>query len=321
MSDLELTGAFGNYDRTHFLDTNSISPAGVNLRVLKFSPSDIFYRMCRYEEFDLSEMSMGAHLFLLAKGNSPFVGIPAFPSRVFRHSMVYANSNSGIKVPSDLNGKKIGIREWGMTAVVWIIGILKEEYGLNIETVDWFAAKEPRVPIQMPSGCKISLIPSDKNLSDLLETGEIDAALIHQVPQAFLRSPDKVFRLFPDYKNDEIDYYKRTGVHPIMHCVVLRKQLNQRFPWLLKNLYDAFEESRKKTIESLSDTGALSAMIPFLPAFMDETRSVFGNDYWPYGVKKNIKTLEKLTLYAHEQGLTDRVIQIDELFEKSVLDK
>lgn len=320
MSDLELTGAFGNYDRTHFLDSEGVTPVGVNLRVLKFPPSDIFYRMCRYQEFDLSEMSMGAHLFLLGKGNSPFVGIPAFPSRVFRHSMVYANSDSGIKTPGDLNGKKIGIREWGMTAVVWIIGILKEEYGLDIKTVEWIAAKEPRVPIEMPSGCKINLIPVDKNLSDMLETGEIDAALIHQVPKAFLRSPDKVFRLFPDYKKDEIDYYKRTEVHPIMHCVVLRKQINENFPWLLKNIYDALEESRKKTIENLSDTGALSAMIPFLPAFMEETRSVFGENYWPYGVKGNIKTLEKLTLYAHEQGLTDRVIQIDELFGESVLD-
>jgi 4,5-dihydroxyphthalate decarboxylase len=320
MSDLELTGAFGDYDRTHFLDSNGISPSGVNLRILKFSPSDIFYRMCRYQEFDLSEMSMGAHLFLLGKGNSPFVGIPAFPSRVFRHSMVYANSNSGIKTPSDLNGKKIGIREWGMTAVVWIIGILKEEYGLDIKTVDWVSAKEPRVPIEMPDGCQISLIPEDTNLSDMLEKGEIDAALIHQVPLSFLRSPDKVVRLFPDYKNDEINYYKRTEVHPIMHCVVLRKQISEKFPWLLKNLYTALEQSRKKTIESLSDTGALSAMIPFLPAFMEETRSVFGENYWPYGVNKNRKTLEKLTLYAHEQGLTDRVIETSELFGESVSD-
>lgn len=319
MTNLKLTAAFGDYDRTRFLD-DSLSPEGVDLSILRLEPSDIFYRMCNAQEFDVSEMSMGAHCYLLGQGDSPFVGMPAFTSRAFRHSMVYYNTASGIEKPEDLNGKRIAIREWGMTALVWIVGILQEEHGLDLRSIDWVAVKKPRVPIPMPEGARIRYMAPEQNLSDMLSAGEVDAALIHQPPKCFTSDCAGVRRLFPDYKNAEIDYYRRTGIHPIMHCVVLRRDWHQKAPWLVRGLYESLLKAREKTLAALSNTQAYFAMIPLLPAFMDETVRIFGEDFWPYGVAANRRTLEKLVGYAFEQGLTPRPLAVEELFDESVLD-
>lgn len=321
MANLSLTAGFGGYDRMAALRTGEVRPEGIDLRVFTLPPTEIFYRMCRFQEFDLSEMSMGAHCYLTGTGENPFIGIPAFPSRVFRHSMVYANVDAGVESPEDLNGKRIVIREWGMTAVVWIVGILCEEYGLDIKTVDWVAATRPRVPIPMPEGVRIRYMKAGENLSGMLDSGEVDAALIHQVPDCFAQGSPRVKRLFPDYKKAELDYYRRTGVHPIMHCVVLRKAVHEEAPWVLRSLYKALWDAKRKTGEALLGTGALAAMIPFLPAVMDETREIFGEDFWPYGLEPNRGTLENLVRYAHQQGLTPRLLEVEELFGESVRDE
>jgi 4,5-dihydroxyphthalate decarboxylase len=320
MPNLKLTGAFGDYDRMGLLSAGRVRPEGIDLQTITLPPTEIFSRMCKYHEFDLSEMSMGAHCFLLGEGDSPFVGMPAFPSRVFRHSMVYANADAGVDKPEDLNGKRVAIREWGMTAVVWIVGILAEEYGLDVNSIDWVAALEPRVPIQMPKGAKIRYMKPGENISDMLDSGEVDGALFHQVPACFAAGSPRVKRLFPDYGAAEVDYYKRTGVHPIMHCVVLKKTVYEQAPWALRSLYKAICDARKRTMERISDTGALSAMVPLLPAVMDQTREIFGENFWPYGLEANRKTLEKLVLYAHQQGLTPRLLEVGELFGESVRD-
>ena len=263
---------------------------------------------------------MGTQCYHLGTCESPFVGIPAFLSRAFRHAMVYFNVDSGIEKPEDLNGKRIALPEWGITAVVWIVGILSEEYSLDVSSVDWVAAREPRAPIQLPAGVRIRHLKSEQTLSGLLESGGVDAALIHQIPECFASGSPKVKRLFPDYKSKEIEYYSRTGIHPIMHCVVLRKDVYQSYPWALQSLCKALLAARQHTIEALSDTGAYSAMIPFLPAVMDETRQIFGKDFWPFGIKANQTPLEKLVLYAYQQGLTPRILDVEELFGKNVSD-
>ena len=318
MTNLLLTAAFGDYDRTRFLD-RQVYPEGIDLRIIKLTPSDIFYRMCNYLEFDVSEMSMGAHCYLIGRGDSPFVGMPAFPSRAFRHSMVYYNVDSGIRKPKDLNGKRIAIREWGMTALVWILGILGEEYGVDLRSIDWVAVKKPRVPIQMPENARIRYMNPPQTLSDMLASGEVDAALIHQAPACFTGGSAGVKRMFPDYKTAEIEYYRRTGIHPIMHCVVLRRDRHQKAPWVLRSIYESLLKARLKTMAALSDTQALAAMIPMLPAVMEETIQTFGKDFWPYGVTANRNTLEKLLLYAFQQGLTPRRLSVEELFGESVL--
>ena len=320
MENLKLTAAFNDYDRTGMLQKGTIRPEGIDLRIITLPAPDIFLRMCRYQEFDVSEMSMGSHCYLLGRGDSPFVGIPAFLSRAFRHSMVYFNVNANIEKPEDLNGKRIAIREWGITAVVWIIGILTEEYGLDMTTIDWVAANQPRVPIQMLKDVNIRYIKKGQDISGMLESGEIDAAFLHQVPACFGSGSPKVKRMFPDYKGIETEYYRRTGIHPIMHCVVLRKDLDRKHTGALRSLYKAFCEARQKAMSTLNDTGTYFAMIPFLPAVMDETRQIFGPNFWPYGAKSNRKTLEKFVIYAHQQGLTPRILRVEELFGESVLE-
>jgi 4,5-dihydroxyphthalate decarboxylase len=320
MAKLSLTGAFGDYDRTIPLQKGVVRPDGIDLNVLTMTPSDIFFRMSRFQEFDVSEMSMGTHCYLLGTGESPFVGIPAFLSRAFRHAMVYYNADSGIEKPEDLNGKRIAIREWGMTAVVWIVGILAEEYGLDIGSVDWVAQKEPRVPIQMPKGACIRCMEPGENLSDLLDAGRVDAVLIHQPLSCFMEGSHRIKRLFPDYKDREIEYFRRTGVYPIMHCAVLRKDIYLHHRWSLRSIYNALLEARQMALKALSNTQTLATMLPLLPAAVDETRRIFGNNFWPYGIDSNRPTLEKLVTYAYRQGLTPHPLKIEELFGETVRD-
>ncbi len=321
MADLSLSAAFGNYDRIYPLQTGAVRVNGIDLRIQTLSPTEIFRRMCSNFEFDVSEMSMGAHAYLTGTGDNPFVGMPAFPSRAFRHGMVYANVDAGIEGPGDLNGKRIAIREWGMTAVVWIVGILAEEHGFDPCSVEWVAELEPRVPIEMPEGTRIRYMAPDEDLSALLDSGGVDAALIHKVPVCFENASPRVRRVFPDYAEAERGYYARTGIQPIMHCVVVRRDIHEKHPRTLAGIYEALCEARRQTMASLRDTGAFSAMIPFLPAVMDETIRSFGDDYWPYGMEQNRADLERLVTYAHQQGLTPRLLAIEELFDESVRDK
>jgi 4,5-dihydroxyphthalate decarboxylase len=317
MSDLQLTAAFGDYDRIAALRTGQVRAQGIDLRVLCLPPGEIFARMCQGLEFDASEMSMGAHLNLLGTGDSPFVGMPAFPSRAFRHAMVYANVDAGIEGPQDLNGKRIAIREWGMTAVLWIVGILVDEHGLDIASVDWVAALAPRVAIAPPAGVRMRLMAPGEDLSNLLETGAVDAALTHTAPRCFVQRSPRVRRVFADYAQAERAYFARTRVHPIMHCAVLRRDVYERNPWVLRNLYDALCEAKAHAARELLETGTLAAMLPFLAHAMDDTRAAFGEDWWPYGVDANRACLERMTRYAFEQGLTPRVLDAEELFGES----
>lgn len=315
MSDPILSAAFGNHDRITPLQSGVVRVNGIDLRIQTLSPSEIFRRMCSDREFDVSEMSMGAHAYLVGSGENPFVGMPAFPSRAFRHAMVYAYADAGVENPVDLNGKRIAIPEWGMTAVVWIIGILAEEHGFDLRSVQWVAERRPRVPVEMPEGASVRYMSPGESLSALLDSGAVDAALSHHVPACFANASPRVRRVFPDYVGAEREYYARTGIHPIMHCVVVRRDVHDKNPQAFASIFDALCEARRQTMTSLRDTGVCSAMLPFLPAFMDETVELFGDDYWPYGLERNRTDLERFAGYAHQQGLTPRVLAIEELFD------
>ncbi len=313
METITLTGAFGNYDRMRALNLDSLRQNGIDLRVEYLPPSEIFARMCQDQEFDISEMSMGSYFYLCDQPENPFVALPVFPSRAFRHSMVYYHAGAGISAPEDLNGKRIAIREWGMTAVVWVVGILGDQ-GFDLRTVDWVAVKRPRVPLKMPAGARIRYMDAGQTLSGMLESGEVDAVLIHQAPACFTAGLPHIKRMFADYKSAEIEYYRKTGIHPIMHCVVMRKDVYRKAPWLLGKLFKALQSARQRVLETLSDTKALAVMLPLLPAYMAETCEVFGEDFWPYGLEANRKTLEVLARYACEQGITARELVIEGLF-------
>jgi 4,5-dihydroxyphthalate decarboxylase len=314
MRELRITAAFGDYDRIAPLRTGDVRPRGIDLRVLILPPGEIFARMCAYLEFEASEMSMGTHLYLTGAGDGPFVGMPAFPSRAFRHAMAYVNVDSGIERPEDLNGRRIVIREWGMTAVVWIVGILAEEHGLDITSVEWLVQERPRVPIPMPPAARTRELPRGEDVSRLLETGAADAALLLHPPACFVAGSPRVRRLFPDYATAERDYHERTGIHPVMHCVVLRRDVWAGARWALVDLYRALCDARAQALNALRETGTLAASLPFLPAAVDELRARFGEDWWPYGLEANRIGLERLARYAHAQGLTARTLAVEEMF-------
>ena len=318
--DIELLAAFGEYDRTWPLRSADVQIPGVRLDVHFLEPSDIFRRMCAEQAFDVSEMSLGAHCSMTAAGDCPFVGLPAFPSRAFRHAMIFLNEDSGIDVPADLNGKRIGIREWGMTAVVWIVGILGDHYGFDLHSAKWVAAQAPRVAMPMPANTAMRILEPGEDLVSMLETGDLDAALLLSDPSTSRNGRSNVRRLFSQHAAEERAYYQRTGLHPLMHTVVLRRALYEAHNGLAERLYAGLCRAREHAKERLADTGVLSAMLPFLAQHVAETREAFGEDYWPYGVEPNRPELECLVRYAYEQGLTSRQLAAAELFAPEFAD-
>jgi len=317
---LLLTVACGDYDRTKALQDGSVQPEGIRLNYLPLQAEEIFWRMSNFLEFDASEMSLSNHITMVSRGNSPFVAIPVFPSRYFRHSCIFINADSGIKGPQDFKGKKIGVPEYSITAAVWIRGFLSDECGVRAQDVQWLvggqeeAGRKERVRLNLPPEIKVSLIPEDKTLNGMLESGEIDGLISARSPSCFVKGSPKVRRLFPNYKEVEMDYYKRTKIFPIMHVLVIRKDLYDRHPWVARSLYKAFCQSKDRAIQAMHISNTLACTLPWLSAEIELLKSLFGSDWWPYGIEPNRHLLETLIRYMGEQGLIDRPVKLEELF-------
>ena len=320
MEKLLLTVACGDYDRTKALQDGSVQPEGIRLNYLPLQAEEIFWRMSNFLEFDASEMSLSNHITMVSRGNSPFVAIPVFPSRYFRHSCIFINADSGIKGPQDFKGKKIGVPEYSITAAVWIRGFLSDECGVRAQDVQWLvggqeeAGRKERVRLNLPPEIKVSLIPEDKTLNGMLESGEIDGLISARSPSCFVKGSPKVRRLFPNYKEVEMDYYKRTKIFPIMHVLVIRKDLYDRHPWVARSLYKAFCQSKDRAIQAMHISNTLACTLPWLSAEIELLKSLFGSDWWPYGIEPNRHLLETLIRYMGEQGLIDRPVKLEELF-------
>ena len=320
MEKLHLTVACGDYDRTKTLQDGTVQPEGIRLNYLPLQAEEIFWRMSNFLEFDASEMSLSNHITMVSRGNSPFVAIPVFPSRYFRHSCIFINADSGIKGPQDFKGKKIGVPEYSITAAVWIRGFLSDECGVRAQDVQWLvggqeeAGRKERVRLNLPPEIKVSLIPEDKTLNGMLESGAIDGLISARSPSCFVKGSPKVRRLFPNYKEVEIDYYKRTKIFPIMHVLVIRKDLYDRHPWVARSLYKAFCQSKDRAIQAMHISNTLACTLPWLSAEIELLKSLFGSDWWPYGIEPNRHLLETLIRYMGEQGLIDRPVKLEELF-------
>jgi 4,5-dihydroxyphthalate decarboxylase len=321
---LHLTVACGDYDRTKALQTGAVQAEGIALNYLPLQAEEIFWRMSNYREFDASEMSLSNHITMVSRGNSPFVAIPVFPSRFFRHSCVFINTDSGIKGPQDFKGKKIGAPEYSITAAVWIRGFLNDDYGLKASDMQWLVGgqEEPgrkeRVRLNLPPEIKVSPIADDKTLNGMLESGEIDGLISARSPSSFVKGSPKVRRLFPNYKEVEMDYYKRTKIFPIMHVLIIRREIYERNPWVARSLYKAFCEAKDRAIQAMHVSNTLACTLPWQFAEMELLKSLFGPDWWPYGVEANRHLLETLIRYMGEQGLIDRPVKLDELFAPSI---
>lgn len=327
MNKIELTLACEEYDRTDALREGKIQPEGINLIYLSLSPQETFWRMTRHLDFDVAEMSLAAYIIAKSRGENRIIAIPVFPSREFRHSAIYINVNSKIVKPQDLRGKKVGVPEYQLTAVVWARGIIQNEYGVSPEEIDWFtggqeeAGREERIELKKPPGVSIEPIPKGRTLSGMLDEGELDAVMTPLLPSVFARRSPRVRRLFQNFREVEREFYKRTGVSPIMHTLSMKTSLYEKYPWISQSLYKAFCQSRDEAIKRLYDTNALRITLPWVVAEVEEEEATFaGGDIWPYGVEPNRETIETFIGYLAQQKLLEREVRIEELFAPNTLD-
>jgi 4,5-dihydroxyphthalate decarboxylase len=320
---LALSMSVCDYDRCHQVVNGVVQVEGVELFTTPNEPEESFHRAFQYQEFDVSELSLSSYTMLLARGESPYVGIPAFVSRLFRHSGVYIRTDRGIDHASKLSGKTIGLPEYQITANVWIRGTLEEEYGVDLDSIAWRqggledAGREERSPMVLPPNVDLKSIPHDRNLSDMLARGEIDGLISARAPSCFLNGAPNVGRMFPDFKSVEKDYYERTKIFPIMHIIGIRRSIYEKHPWVAVNLYKAFIAAKKYAMYELGQIGHLFSSLPWSVAEFQETTKLMGTDFWPYGVNENRHVLERFLDYHHRQGLSKRRVAVDELFAPS----
>ncbi len=282
--------------------------------------------MLRYQEFDACELSMGSYLVDVDRGAGRFIAIPVFPSRAFRHSSIFINTDSGIREPKDLTGKRVGVPEYQMTMAVWVRGILQHHYGVSPEKMKWFTGgqEEPgrvdKVQHDYPPGIDIRSIGAEQTLSSMLESGQLDAMMSTYLPLPFMRHSPKVRRLFPNFRDVEKEYYRQTRIFPIMHTVVLREEVYRKNPWVAQSLYKAFCDAKTRCQESMYEFSALKYMLAWSIAEMEEEREIFGEDLWPYGLEANRHVLETLVQYAHEHGLIKNRLDLKSLFAPNTLE-
>jgi len=317
MAPLPITLACGPYDRTRALADGRVRVEGAELRYIELDPEEIFFRMLSYGEFDVAELSLSSYV-LTHLADGPFVAVPVFPSRMFRHTSVYVNDASGITSPAQLAGRLVGVAEYQLTANVWIRGILAERHGLPAEAVRYRTGGQhapgrvAKLTHDLPPGVSVEPIPAGATLAGMLADGELDALYTPRVPHGFAEG--RVRRLFPDVRAEEERYFAETGIFPVMHVVVLRRDVYEQRPWLASSLYKALEQARRDAAARVAETAALASLLPWGYAEAERTRDLMGTGYWTYGLAGNEATLETFVRYSFEQGLIKRRPTAAELF-------
>jgi 4,5-dihydroxyphthalate decarboxylase len=320
MANLKLTLACWDYDRTRPLIDGRVKPEGIDLDIQLLRPRQTFQRMLDDQEFHASELSLASYTALKGRGACPFVAIPVALSKIFRHSCIYVRSDAGIQKPEDLKGKRVGTSQYSSTALVFMRGMLQHEYGVRDSDMHWHMGglnsftEQPLIPLDLPERVKLDFLTGGQTLERLFDAGELDALLSIYIPQLFLKSSPRIARLFPNFKQVEQDYYRRTGIFPIMHTIVVREDVHRKHPWVAQSLYTAFSRAKDIAVDGLYDTDALHLALPWLLDHVEETWRVFGRDFWAYGLEPNRPTFTAIGQYVHEQGLSPRVVSADELF-------
>jgi 4,5-dihydroxyphthalate decarboxylase len=319
MADLHLSLACGPYDRTLGLRDGSVKPDGIELTYIARQPAEIFWRMLQYQEFDIAELSLSNYASLVDRGDRRFVAIPVFPARIFRHGFIFVNTDSGIREPHDLSGRRGGVPEYTMTAAVYARGMLEHDYGVSPASIDWVQGRPERMAIELPPQIQITQAPPGRELGEMLGEGEIDFLITANNPMSFRRGNPKVARLFPDYKAVEKDYYLRTGVFPIMHTVAIQRRVYEQHPWTAVSLCDAFSRAKDRCSQLLRESGSSKATLVWLQSALEEEEAVFGEERWPYGVEPNRPSLDALLQYSFDQGLTTKRLAVEQLFPSSTM--
>jgi 4,5-dihydroxyphthalate decarboxylase len=326
---LRLSFAISEYDHVRDFTNGDVLAEGIEIVPMSFPVEEIFSRGMRYGEFDVSEMSMGNYLARVARDVDAFTAIPVFPSRMFRHSCIFVRRDRGITAPADLAGKRVGVPSWRQTATIWARGILAHEYGLDLASIAWLQAgiDEPARPetaaeralTALPPGVTLQPQPG-RSLNELLLAGEIDALIAARPPQAFLDRRPEIVRLFADYRAVEEAYFRATGIFPMMHVIVVRRDVATAHPWAARNLYHALVEARRRAIERALDHNAARLPVPWSNRHAEEMAQLFGPDFVPYGLAANRRALEAFAAFAFEQGVAARPVSPEELFARELHD-
>lgn len=324
MANLKLTLACWDYDRTRPLMDGRVKADGIDFDIQLLRPRQSFQRMLDDREFQVSELSLASYTTLKARGECPFVAVPVALSKIFRHDAIYVRTGAGIRTPQDLRGKRVGTSQWSSTGLCFMRGALQHDYGVKSEDMHWFMGglntfvEPPLIPLNLPKAIRLDFLSGQQTLEKMFGAGELDALLSLYIPKLFLEGSPKIARLFPNHKEVEQDYYRRTKIFPIMHTVVVREDVHREHPWVAKSIYKAFCEAKAIAVEGLYDTDALRVALPFLIDHVEETWRVFGKDFWAYGLEANRPTWEAIARFVHEQGLAPRVVTPEEMFPVQV---
>lgn len=316
---LSLTCAISEYDHVRDLASGVVRADGIALSCLSMPVEEIFFRMLRHREFDLAEMSMGRYASIVSRDDCPFVAIPVFPSRMFRHSSIYVRTGGRVQEPRDLKGKRIGVPEWAQTAGIYTRGILGQQFGIGLRDFEWVQAgihetgREEEVKVDTPPGVTLTRY-SDRTLNDMLLKGEIDAMMSAHAPPSFEAGDPNVRRLFDDFMEIERSYWRASKIFPIMHTIVLRRDVFEGNRWIAMNLLKAFEEAKDRSMERISEATAARVPLPWAFEHVRRVKAEFGDDFWPYGIEANRTTLSAFLGFAFEQGVTKRLVSPEELF-------
>jgi 4,5-dihydroxyphthalate decarboxylase len=325
MPKLELSVAVRDYDRTRPLMDGSVQIDGVEPVFMALDPEEIFFRAFRHAEFDICELSLSSFTVKTAAGDCPYVGVPAFVSRAFRHTSIYVRTDR-IRQPADLKGRKVGVAEYQLTANVWARALLEDDYGVKPSDVHWIrggleeTGRLEKIAIDLPPDVRLDNAPPGRTLSGMLEAGDIDAIVGPRVPSCFARGHAHVGWLFADPVAAAKDYYNRTGIFPIMHLVGVRRELVERHRWLPAAVLKAFERARAIALARLADTSSAKVTLPFVEERLREARDLMGDDFWSYGVAPNRKTLQTFLRHHHAQGLSARLVAVEELFHPTTFE-
>jgi 4,5-dihydroxyphthalate decarboxylase len=326
MSNLRLAIAVGDYDRTRPLIDGDVRIDGVDPAYLRLSPEEIFFRAFRNAEFDICELSMSSFTVSLARGDAAYVGIPVFPSRAFRHTSIYVRADRNINSPADLKGRRVGTPEYQLTACVWARALLEDEYGVTPAEIEWVRGgfEEPgrkeKIALKLPAGVRLTSAPEGRSLSAMLADGEIDGMIGPRMPSSFHDKNAKVRWLFADPIAAAADYYRRSRIFPIMHLIGVRKDLVERHRWLPATVFKAFAAAKALCAARLADTSATKVMLPFVEEQLHNARQLMGQDFWSYGFSENRHVLEAFLRHHHRQGLSERLVSPEEMFEPSTLE-
>jgi 4,5-dihydroxyphthalate decarboxylase len=326
VAKLKLTLACIPTDRSRPILDGRVNVEDCEIEPLNIEPEEIFRRALNEKSFHLTELSLSSHIVTTTRGDAAYVAVPVFLSRVFRHSAMFVRTDRGITRPEDLAGRRIGVPEYQQTAGLWVRGIMRDQHGVDTTKITWVtggqekAGSSERIALKLPPHIDVKPIGPTETLNGMLAAGEIDAIFSPRPPSCFVNKSAPVDRLFPNFREAEMAYFRKTRFFPIMHTLCVRKDIAAEHPWLPAKLFEAFAKAKAMALADLGQTNVLRVALPWAASWYNEARSVMGPNIWPYGFRENRDEIAAMTRYSHADGLTTRAADPAELFHPSTLD-